>query len=161
VTMKRKIPRSERKAIREQFNLVRTEEKAEENASLSDINAPNEWKEAKREAKKDRRRQIQEAGRDLEAIASEDMADEIEKIKKQYFFSEGDMVEYKRNSRIVMEGEDDKDQRQIGLVIDTEDYVHERYGSGKPKLVSKCVKVIVLVGSVVEEWSSKNVRICE
>ena len=71
MTMKRKIPRSERKAIREQFNPVRTEEKAEENASLPDINTPNEWKEAKREAKKDRRRQIQEAGRDLGAIASE------------------------------------------------------------------------------------------
>lgn len=161
MTMRRKISRGERRAIREQFSLIRIEEKAEEIASSPDITAPNEWKEAKREAKKDRRRQMQEAAQDLEEIAASDMPDEVEKIKKQYFFSEGDMVEYKRSSRIVMEGEDGKDQRQIGLVIDTEDYVHERYGSGKPKLVSKCVKVIVLVGSVVEEWSSKNVRICE
>ena len=61
---------------------------------------------------------------------------------------------------IIMEGDHEKD-RKIGLVIETEDYVHERYPSGKPKEISKCAYVTILVGATVETWPSKNVRNCE
>jgi hypothetical protein len=161
--MKRKISRSERKAIRKQFSEMRTEEKAEENNTSADTTSANDWKEAKRAEKKDRINQIRSAGRNLEEITSKELPDEVEKVLEQYFFSVGDMVEVHPPSQrreIIMEGDDEK-ERKIGLVIETEDYVHERYPSGKTKEISKCVYVTVLVGAAVERWNSKNVRNCE
>lgn len=161
--MKRKISRSERKAIRKQFSQVRTEEKTEENKPSANIPPANDWKEARRAEKKDRTNQIRNAGRNLEEITSKELPDEVEKVLKQYFFSVGDMVEVLSPSQrreIIMEGDHEKD-RKIGLVIETEDYVHERYPSGKPKEISKCAYVTILVGATVETWPSKNVRNCE
>jgi|TARA_R110001592_G_scaffold138501_2_gene357546 hypothetical protein len=162
--MKRKISRHEKRSIRDQLAQIKMEDLEAEETQPEPQNKMQlepDFRKAQREARKNRKHQIQTAGNELETITSAEDQKETLKVYKQFFFSEGDMVQYKRDSRVVMEGEDNAVKYTIGLVISTKDIVHKNYPSGKPKLVSICTHLTVLVGSLVEEWSSKNVRLCE
>ena len=157
---RRKLSRASRLELREKLNDIKQAEDAEQNTQkVTDFMLTPEWRQEQRDKKKERNRQIRQAGRDFDEMIETSNAQETI-IEKQYFFSEGDMVEMKSERRIKMNGEDE-DDRRIGLVLCSKDYVHEYYSSGKPKRISKGILVDVLVGTVIEEWPAKKIKICE
>ena len=158
--MRRRISRKSKLAIREALNNIKKAEDTENEAQeVTAFKLDADFRSSMREQRKERSRQMRQAGRDFDAMI-ETNNDEETIIEKEYFFSEGDMVEMKRARTIKMSGEDE-DDRRIGLVLSTKDYVHEYYSSGKPKRISKGILVDVLVGTVIEEWPAKKIKICE
>lgn len=164
--MKRLI-RKNRSYLREQLRLIKSSEAEEatpEETAKPEIDDSareqiREYKESIREARKENNRIKRQAAFELDSMIEEEN-DEETIIEKEYFFSEGDMVEIKSQPQIKMTGEAE-DDRRIGLVLSTKDYVHEYYSSGKPKRISKCISVDVLVGTNIEEWPAKKIKICE
>lgn len=152
-----------RTEIREAIKNIKQEESAEECAhdtSSADVRPSQDWRSEKLRARKERQRQMIQAGRELDSIVQSESVDEVTHVVRQNFISEGDMVTWKSRPRIIKEGEDHTDEK-FGLVLETEDYVHERYASGKAKRITKCHTVTVLVGASVEVWPAKSVKICD
>ncbi len=152
-----------RTEIREAIKNIKQEESAEESqpdSSSADIRPSNDWRSEKLRARKERKRQIRQASRELDSIVQSESADEITHVIRQNFINEGDMVTWRNRPQIVREGEDHTDEK-FGLVLETEDYVHERYPSGKAKRITKCHKVTVLVGASIEVWPAKSLNVCE
>ena len=163
----RSLIRKNRSYLREQLRLVKSSE-AEEASVEEPVKAVidesakeqiREYKKSIREARKENNRIKRQAASELDSMIEKEN-DEETIIEKEYFFSEGDMVEIKSRPQIIMTG-DKTDDRRIGLVLSTKDYVHEYYSSGKPKRISKCISVDVLVGTNIEEWPAKKIKICE
>ena len=166
----RNLIRKNRSYLRQQLELFKTseaenmptEETAQAVTTSIDESAREqilEYKKSVREAIKENNRIKRQAAYDLSTIVEKE-TDEETIIEKEYFFSEGDMVELKTRPQIKMINEG-ADNRNIGLVLSTEDYVHEYYSSGKPKRITKCISVQVLVGTTIEKWPSKKIKICE
>jgi|SRR6056300_147319 hypothetical protein len=164
--MKRLI-RKNRSYLREQLRLIKSSE-AEEACTeeppktVIDESAKEqirEYRKSIREARKENNRIKRQAAFELDSMIEKEN-DEETIIEKEYFFSEGDMVEIKSRPQIKM-ADEAEDDRRIGLVLSTKDYVHEYYSSGKPKRISKCILVDVLVGTNIEEWPAKKIKICE
>tara|TARA_B100002019_G_scaffold277402_1_gene277195 strand:+ start:15090 stop:15581 length:492 start_codon:yes stop_codon:yes gene_type:complete len=154
------ISRSE---IREAIKNIKQEESAEEcvsDTNSADIRPSQEWRSEKIRARKEKMHQMRQASRELDSIVRSESVDEVTHIVRQNFISEGDMVTWRSRPQIIREGEDHAGEK-FGLVLETEDYVHERYPSGTPKRITKCHKVTVLVGSTVEVWPAKAVNVCE
>ncbi len=152
-----------RTEIREAIKNIKQEESAEESTpdtNSVDIRPSQDWRSEKLRARRERIHQMRQASRELDSIVQSESTDEVTQIVRQNFISEGDMVTWRSRPQIVKEGEDHTDEK-FGLVLETEDYVHERYPSGKPKRITKCHKVTVLVGSTVEVWPAKSVNVCE
>ena len=153
-----------RTEIREAIKNIKQEESAEECAQdvdSADIRPSQDWRSEKLRARKEKRRQMIQASRELDSIVQSESADEVTHVVRQNFISEGDMVTWRSGRKIVKEDGEDETIEKYGLVLETEDYIHERYPSGKPKRITKCHKVTVLVGASVEVWPAKAVNVCE
>ena len=106
----------------------------------------HELKKKKADQRSENRRTKREAKSKIEKLVIEDQEGEEKpcKIVSEHFYIAGEMVKHRKT-------------KAIGLVLQTNDQVVNRYTCGAPREMAKVVSVQVLVAGDIQTWQSQHV----